>query len=101
MFPRMSCIKILRNNYHTLTSRFLIPSDIVCKHGYVGEIFVKIGQKVKKDDSIMTIETDKSPIDERALINGTVSQILVDIDSNIDHKTKIFSIDFEANDNLS
>jgi pyruvate dehydrogenase E2 component (dihydrolipoamide acetyltransferase) len=89
----------LSKGYHTSTVRYLAPKDIEILNGYVGEILMVAGQKVKVNDVVMVIESGKAPIKEISGYNGIIRKILVDVDVTISDKTPIFSIDYTSEDN--
>ena len=49
-------------HFHTSTYRFLVPNGMDgVTSGYIGEILVKPGDRVRKNQVVMIIETGKVP----------------------------------------
>ncbi len=74
---------------------FLIPQvakDYGIDHGQVGDIFVKPGDAVCLQSSVMEIETDKVLIKEDATMEGTIEEICVKRYDRVVEKQIIYRI---------
>jgi pyruvate dehydrogenase E2 component (dihydrolipoamide acetyltransferase) len=59
----------------------------------VAEVCVKVGDTVKKDDSLITLETDKATMDVPSPFVGTIREVLVKSGSQVKEGDLIFRID--------
>lgn len=76
--------------------KWLKPQIESVTKGYVQKIFVKPNSKISVGDLIMTFETDKVVMEERAILNGTITDILVQIDQTVFHKTPLYKIVYKS-----
>src|SRR6187397_3559252 len=53
------------------------------------EIFVKVGDTVKAEDPLLSLESDKATMDVPAPLGGTVQQILVKLGDTVSEGTAI------------
>ena len=59
------------------------------------EILVKQGQKIKKNDPLITIESDKSSVEIPSLENGVITLLNVNIGDKVSEGDKILEVDLE------
>ena len=52
-------------------------------HAHVREIFLEIGQSIEKDQTVLTVETDKSLVDIPAAHSGKIVEICCQMNENI------------------
>jgi pyruvate dehydrogenase E2 component (dihydrolipoamide acetyltransferase) len=51
------------------------------------ELFVKVGDSIKVDDAIATLESDKATMDVPSTVAGTVKEVLVQLGSKVSEGT--------------
>ena len=61
------------------------------------EVLVKEGQKIKKDDSIITLESDKSSVEVPSNFNGIIKKINIKVGDKVSEGTTILSLESEKN----
>ena len=61
------------------------------------EVLVKEGQKIKKDDSIITLESDKSSVEVPSNFNGIIKKINIKVGDKVSEGTIILSLESEKN----
>ena len=61
------------------------------------EVLVKEGQKIKKDDSIITLESDKSSVEVPSNFNGIIKKINMKVGDKVSEGTTILSLESEKN----
>jgi len=59
------------------------------------EVLVKEGQEIKKDESIITLESDKSSVEVPSNFNGIVRKININVGDKVSEGTIILSLDSE------
>jgi len=59
------------------------------------EVLVKEGQEIKKDDSIITLESDKSSIEVPSNFSGTIKKINIKVGDKVSEGTTILSLESE------
>ena len=59
------------------TQKILIPDMGDFKNVEIIEVLVKDGQKIKKNDSLITLESDKSSVEVPSTHDGTVKKSLL------------------------
>ena len=57
------------------------------------EVIVRVGDAIKKDDSLITLETDKASMDIPAPHAGTVKEILLKVGDKIKQGSPILMLD--------
>jgi pyruvate dehydrogenase E2 component (dihydrolipoamide acetyltransferase) len=62
------------------------------------EILIKKGQKIKKDDPLITIESDKSSVEIPSILDGIITTLDVKVGDKVSEGDKILEID--TNENL-
>src|ERR1700694_5729692 len=60
------------------------------------EVLVKPGDAVKKDDSLLTLESDKATMEVPAPSSGTVKDILVKVGDKVSQGVSIMTLDGDA-----
>lgn len=60
--------------------------------GKVAEVFVKVGDSVKKGDVLFSVETDKMTSDIPAPTTGTIAEVLIEPGQEITVGDEIFVI---------
>ena len=58
------------------------------------EVLVKEGQEIKKDDSVITLESDKSSVEVPSTFSGTIQKINIKVRQNLNFTVFITSICF-------
>ena len=66
-----------------MTEKFLVPDIGEFENVEVIELLVKEGQKIKKNDPIVTIESDKSSVEIPSTIEGTIKKVEVKIGDKV------------------
>ena len=61
------------------------------------EVLVKEGQEIKKDDSIITLESDKSSVEVPSNYSGIIKRINIKVGDKVSKGTTILSLDSEEN----
>lgn len=56
------------------------------------EVFVKVGDTIKKDDSLITLETDKATMEVPSTASGVVQSVLVKIGDKVSEGTVILTV---------
>ena len=62
-----------------MANKVIVPDIGDFEHVEIIEILVKSGDKIKKNDSIVTLESDKSSVEVPSTMEGTVENINVKI----------------------
>ena len=60
-----------------MTEKLLVPDIGDFENVEVIELLVKVGQEIKKNDPIVTIESDKSSVEIPSTIEGKIEKIEV------------------------
>ena len=66
-----------------MTEKLLVPDIGDFENVEVIELLVKVGQEIKKNDSIVTIESDKSSVEIPSTIEGKIEKIEVKIGDKV------------------
>ena len=66
-----------------MSKEILVPDIGDFESVEIIEILVKIGDKIKKNDSVVTLESDKSSVEVPSTIEGTVEKINVNIGDKV------------------
>ena len=66
-----------------MTEKLLVPDIGEFQNVEVIELLVKEGQKINKNDPIVTIESDKSSVEIPSTIEGTIDKIKVKIGDKV------------------
>ncbi|WP_454806063.1 dihydrolipoyllysine-residue acetyltransferase [Paraburkholderia fungorum] len=73
-----------------------IPDIGDYKHVPVIEIGVKVGERVERAQSLVTLESDKASMDVPSLVAGVVSEIKVKVGDNVSEGTEIVVVELES-----
>ncbi len=60
------------------------------------DLFVKVGDSIKVDDAIATLESDKATMDVPSTVAGTVTEVLVQLGSKVSEGTLLIKVDTGA-----
>ena len=72
--------------------KIIVPNIGDFKEVEVIEVLVKEGQKVKKDESIITLESDKSSVEVPSNFSGIVKKINIKVGDKVAEGTVILSL---------
>jgi pyruvate dehydrogenase E2 component (dihydrolipoamide acetyltransferase) len=72
--------------------KIVVPNIGDFKEVEVIEILVKEGQKIKKDESVITLESDKSSVEVPSNFSGSVKKINIKVGDKISEGTTILSL---------
>ena len=72
-----------------------VPNIGEFKDVEVSEVLIKKGQKIKKNDPLITIESDKSSVEIPSSDDGTVTSLKVKIGDKVSEGDKIIEIESE------
>jgi len=73
--------------------KILVPNIGDFKEVEVIEVLVKEGQEIKKDDSVITLESDKSSVEVPSNFSGVIKKINIKVGDKISEGTTILSLD--------
>ncbi len=77
------------------TQKILIPDMGDFKNVEIIEVLVKDGQKIKKNDSLITLESDKSSVEVPSTHDGTVEKIIVKVGDKVNQGDLILNLKTE------
>jgi pyruvate dehydrogenase E2 component (dihydrolipoamide acetyltransferase) len=77
--------------------KILVPNIGDFKEVEVIEVLVKEGQEIKKDDSVITLESDKSSVEVPSNFSGIIKKINIKVGDKISEGTIILSLDSKEN----
>ena len=75
-----------------MASKIIVPDIGDFENVEIIEILVKSGDKIKKNDSIVTLESDKSSVEVPSTENGTVENISVKIGDKVSKGDVLISL---------
>ena len=75
--------------------KIIVPNIGDFKEVEVIEVLVKEGQKVKKDDSVITIESDKSSVEVPSNFSGIIKKINIKVGDKVSEGTTILLLESE------
>jgi len=78
--------------------KIIVPNIGDFKEVEVIEVLVKEGQEIKKDDSVITLESDKSSVEVPSNFSGIIKKINIKIGDKVSEGTTILLLDSETND---
>ena len=81
-----------------MVSKVIVPDIGDFENVEIIEILVKSGDKIKKNDSIVTLESDKSSVEVPSTVEGTVENISVKIGDKVSKGDVLISISEEETD---
>jgi pyruvate dehydrogenase E2 component (dihydrolipoamide acetyltransferase) len=73
--------------------KIIVPNIGDFKEVEVIEVLVKEGQEIKKDESVITIESDKSSVEVPSNFSGVIKRINVKIGDKVSEGTIVLSLD--------
>ena len=77
--------------------KIIVPNIGDFKEVEVIEVLVKEGQEIKIDESIITIESDKSSVEVPSNFSGIIKEINIKVGDKVSKGTTILSLDSEEN----
>jgi len=77
--------------------KIVVPNIGDFKEVEVIEVLVKEGQEIKKDDSIITLESDKSSVEVPSNFSGIIKEINIKVGDKVSKGTTILSLNSEEN----
>ena len=77
--------------------KIIVPNIGDFKEVEVIEVLVKEGQKIKKDESVITLESDKSSVEVPSNFNGIIKKINIKVGDKVSEGTTILSLESEKN----
>ena len=75
-----------------------VPNIGEFKDVEVIEILIKKGQEIKKNDPLITIESDKSSVEIPSLHDGLVTELNLKVGDKVSEGSKILEIELKDND---
>ena len=60
------------------------------------DLFVKVGDSIKIDDAIATLESDKATMDVPCTVEGTVKEVLVQLGSKVSEGSLLIKVEAGA-----
>ena len=60
------------------------------------DLFVKVGDSIKVDDAIATLESDKATMDVPSTVDGVVTEVLVQLGSKVSEGFVLIKVDTGA-----
>ena len=75
--------------------KIIVPNIGDFKEVEVIEVLVKEGQKIKKDESVITLESDKSSVEVPSNFNGIIKKINIKVGDKVSEGTTILSLNSE------
>ena len=73
--------------------KLLVPNIGDFKNVEVIEVLVKSGQQIKKNDPLITLESDKSSVEVPATDEGKINNIIVKVGDKVSEGSEILSLD--------
>ena len=73
--------------------KLLVPNIGDFKNVEVIEVLVKLGQQIKKNDPLITLESDKSSVEVPATDEGKINRIIVKVGDKVSEGSEILSLD--------
>ena len=81
--------------------KILVPNIGDFKNVEVMEVLVKSGQEIKKNDPLITLESDKSSVEVPSAYDGKVKKVTVKIGDKVSEGTEILLIETKSEKNIS
>jgi len=60
------------------------------------ELFVKVGDSIKVDDAIATLESDKATMDVPSTVEGVIKEVLIQLGSKVSEGVVLITVETEA-----
>ncbi len=76
-----------------MSEKILVPNIGDFKNVEVIEVLVKSGQQIKKNQSLITLESDKSSVEVPSTSGGRIKEILVKVGDKVSEGSEILSLD--------
>ena len=73
--------------------KILVPNIGDFKNVEVIEVLVKSGEQIKKNDPLITLESDKSSVEVPATDEGKINKIIVKVGDKVSEGSEILSLD--------
>ena len=83
-----------------MTEKLLVPDIGDFENVEVIELLVKEGQEIKKNDPVVTIESDKSSVEIQSTFSGRIESIKVKIGDKVSKGSVLAIIDDGVSENL-
>jgi len=80
-----------------MSEKLLVPDIGDFENVEVIELLVKEGQKIAKNDPLITIESDKSSVEIPSLHNGIVTELNLNVGDKVSEGDKILEIELKDN----
>jgi len=90
-------INLCQQNYRMPKKDIKVPNIGEFKDVEVIEILIKKGQKIKKNDPLITIESDKSSVEIPSLHDGLVAELNLKVGDKVSEGSKILEIELKDN----
>ena len=81
-----------------MANKVIVPDIGDFENVEIIEILVKSGDKIKKNDSIVTLESDKSSVEVPSTLEGTIENINVKIGDKVSKGDVLLSVSNEQSD---
>ena len=94
---RLIPINLCQLNYRMSKKDIRVPNIGDFKDVEIIEILVKKGQEIKKNDPLITIESDKSSVEIPSLDDGIITGLDIKIGDKVSEGDKILEIDVKEN----
>ena len=75
--------------------KIIVPNIGDFKEVEIIEVLVKKGQRIKKDESVITLESDKSSVEVPSNFNGIIKKINVSVGDKVSEGSTILILDNE------
>ena len=75
--------------------KIIVPNIGDFKEVEVIEVLVSVGQEIKKDESVITLESDKSSVEVPSNFSGVVKKINIKVGDKVSEGTTILLLDGE------
>ena len=76
--------------------KIIVPNIGDFKEVEVIEVLVREGQKIKKDESVITLESDKSSVEVPSNFSGTIKKINIKVGDKVSEGTTILSLNSDG-----
>ena len=77
------------------STKILVPDMGDFKNVEIIEVLVKEGQKIKKNDSLITLESDKSSVEVPSTHEGLIEKINIKVGDKVNQGDLILSLKLE------
>ena len=78
--------------------KITVPNIGDFKEVEVIEVLVEKGQEIKKDESVITLESDKSSVEVPSNFSGTIKQINIKVGDKVSEGTVILTLNSKEDD---